>query len=93
MNISARAVVEKMEEELLQLAGQLDSRDTAAVKEHARVLKAYCDLLLATEKEAGDKPTQQALDKVAPVSVPESSSTSAVPKREIPSTGGNLLEF
>ncbi|MFB4163598.1 DUF5327 family protein [Alteribacillus sp. JSM 102045] len=103
MNISARTVVEKMEEELMRLADQVDRKEEAAVKEHARVLKSYCDILLSTDetkdrrsierRQTADFSSQLAKPRT-PVEVQEiKSAPSSQSKNEIPSTSGNLLEF
>ncbi|WP_035187495.1 DUF5327 family protein [Alteribacter aurantiacus] len=54
MNISAKTVVAKMEQELGHVRRQVNTGDPD-FKEHVMALKTYCDLLLATEPSSGIK--------------------------------------
>ncbi|MGY4688260.1 DUF5327 family protein [Salibacterium sp. K-3] len=95
MYISARTVVEKMEEEMMELADRLEYDDEDAVKNHARVIKSYCDMLTGEQehtkpKTAGKKSSADFFNETkAPLSSPSSSSDAA----DIPASEGNLLEF
>ncbi|WP_158737085.1 DUF5327 family protein [Alteribacillus sp. YIM 98480] len=104
MNISARTVVEKMEEELMQLAEKVDRKEEAVVKEHARVLKAYCDIILASDESKRNRNTDtvetaKISSKTAGIKQSSietkqvNSSSAARTTSEIPSSDGNLLEF
>ncbi|MFD2624426.1 DUF5327 family protein [Salibacterium salarium] len=100
MNISARTVVDKMEEEFMQLADGLDREEETTVKEHARVIKAYCDIILGEEKEDIKKTmstqrAQSSFEKMpsAPISTGSPVVSSGQTRNDIPSTEGNLLEF
>ncbi|WP_026702076.1 DUF5327 family protein [Salibacterium aidingense] len=95
MNISARTVVHKMEEELLQLTDRLEQEEEQAVKNHARVLKAYCDIILGEGertpmKTSGRISSRPSTDQV---SAPSTGQAAPVPRQDLPSTEGNLLEF
>ncbi|PYZ91610.1 hypothetical protein CR194_18425 [Salipaludibacillus keqinensis] len=46
MEIPAKLVVRKMEEELMKLKGSLDETTPNSYRDHAQALKTYCDLLL-----------------------------------------------
>ncbi|WP_091659571.1 DUF5327 family protein [Alteribacillus iranensis] len=98
INIPAQKIIEKMEEELLHLSELSEGDQTEAVQAHARVLRAYCDLLLDEETS---KPTKNKTAKqprvgsdIHRLSNKEISSPS-IPQqdKDIPSTDGNLLEF
>ncbi|SDH89952.1 hypothetical protein SAMN05192534_11459 [Alteribacillus persepolensis] len=106
MNIAAQTVVEKMEEELVQLAEQVEQQNNTAAQAHARVLKAYCDIILAAKgQENGQQNTQTAhvpVQKVQAASAKdmETSKKTAVRRSsavqsdgDVPSASGNLLEF
>ena len=60
MQIPARVVVEKMEEELNKLKLSLDSSSSSsAYREQAAAIKTYCDLLLSTQSSGTAAPTVQ----------------------------------
>jgi hypothetical protein len=98
MQISVQTVIEKMEEELLQLAEQGEMGDERALQEHARTLRNYCDILLSSKAGEAKRPAAES-PQPKPAAPPE---TPAAPKsrraaedeeKEIPSTEGNLLDF
>ncbi|GEK59000.1 hypothetical protein CHL76_06845 [Marinococcus halophilus] len=99
MQISVQTVIEKMEEELLQLAEQGEKGDERALQEHARTLRNYCDILLSSREAEVKQPVASPPRSGAPASA--SGVTAARnPRREpsgeeeeIPSTEGNLLDF
>ncbi|RSL28850.1 hypothetical protein D7Z54_34325 [Salibacterium salarium] len=99
MNISARTVVDKMEEEFMQLADGIDRDEETAVKEHARVIKAYCDIMLGEEGKKTSSAqrgfTASSSENIRPSSVSTESPviSSGQKRQDIPSTEGNLLEF
>ncbi|MFD2707172.1 DUF5327 family protein [Salibacterium lacus] len=95
MYIPAETVVEKMEEEMMTLSDRLEREDEEAVKRHARVIKAYCDIL-AGDEELTDK---KSAARSAPAAPSAGSGAASVPKtsssrtEDLPSTDGNLLDF
>ncbi|TMW72107.1 DUF5327 family protein [Alteribacter natronophilus] len=54
MNISARTVTAKMEDELNRIKAGIESGTVpdSRVKEHVTALRTYCDLLLATDSDS-----------------------------------------
>lgn len=96
MQISVQTVIEKMEEELLQLAEQGEKGDERALQEHARTLRNYCDILLSSKAGETKRP---AAEPKAAAPAPEASAApvtrreTAEEEKEIPSTEGNLLDF
>ncbi|MBM7095519.1 MULTISPECIES: DUF5327 family protein [Alteribacter] len=52
MNISAKTVVAKMEQELGQVRKHINTGSSADIREHVTALRTYCDLLLATESSS-----------------------------------------
>ena len=96
MQISDQTVIEKMEEELLQLAEQGEKGDERALQEHARTLRNYCDILLSSKAGETKRP---AAEPKAAAPAPEASAApvarreTAEEEKEIPSTEGNLLDF
>ncbi|WP_280771064.1 DUF5327 family protein [Salipaludibacillus daqingensis] len=64
MEIPAKLVIRKMEEELVRLKQSLDRSDAgsgssaspASYREHAQALKTYCDLLLDSEGSSLQSP-------------------------------------
>ncbi|SFP89208.1 hypothetical protein SAMN05518683_11229 [Salibacterium halotolerans] len=95
MYIPAKTVVEKMEEEMMALSDRLDREDEDAVKHHARVIKAYCDILTGEQEQ----PAQKNAGRTASVAPSAGSGASPAPKpsssptEDVPSTEGNLLDF
>ena len=59
MQISVQTVIEKMEEELLQLAEQGEKGDERALQEHARTLRNYCDILLSSKAGETKRPAAE----------------------------------
>ncbi|MDQ0257414.1 hypothetical protein J2S74_004872 [Evansella vedderi] len=53
MNIPARIVVEKMEEELIKLKATLEDESSSAYRDQAMAIKTYCELLLSSSQSAG----------------------------------------
>lgn len=96
MQISVQTVIEKMEEELLQLAEQGEKGDERALQEHARTLRNYCDILLSSKAGETKRP---AAEPKAAAPAPKASAApvarreTAEEEKEIPSTEGNLLDF
>ncbi|SFM41599.1 hypothetical protein SAMN04488054_1462 [Salibacterium qingdaonense] len=95
MYIPAETVVEKMEEEMMALSERLDREDEEAVKRHARVIKAYCDILAGEEEHIDKKSTGRSVPAPSSAgsgaaSVPKTSSSHT---EDLPSTDGNLLDF
>ena len=86
MDISISTVVRKMESQVVSLKNILESSpvNEARVREHAAMLKAYCELLL--EKESVSKPVPQQVNRSVPVH------TNQV-KIQQESHSDNLLEF
>lgn len=98
MHISVQTVIEKMEEELLQLAEQGEKGDERALQEHARTLRNYCDILLSSK--AGEAKSPAAESPQPKPAAPRETPAAPKPRRaedeeekEIPSTEGNLLDF
>lgn len=91
MYISARAIVEKMEEQLLQLANELEAGNKERVKSHALVLQSYCDVLLSVEEKSTGK--EEFRGEIRSERAKQSISSKRTIQAEIPSTEGNLLEF
>ncbi|UTR12268.1 YwdI family protein [Evansella sp. LMS18] len=59
MEIPARIVVEKMEEELKKLKVSVEEDSSSAYREQAAVIKTYCDLLLSANAKGQTVPTVQ----------------------------------
>lgn len=104
MNISIRALLEKMEEELILISDHADKEEEAEVKAHARILEAYCGVLTASDKGAGtvvEQIRKQAprAPETRPATVQQvkesngSQPASTVSKEELPSTDGSLFDF
>ncbi|MFB5663266.1 YwdI family protein [Alteribacillus sp. HJP-4] len=98
MDISAQTLIEKMEEELMQLAEQAEDDNEMKVKDHARVLKAYCEVLLSSGggKQASvpaERTRQLNTHMQAPAYEAPVKAVKEPKKNEIPSTSGNLLDF
>ncbi|RKD68125.1 hypothetical protein ATL39_3399 [Sinobaca qinghaiensis] len=105
MNISIRALLEKMEEELIMISDHADKEEEAEVKAHARILEAYCGVLLASDTGGAGhasiqnrKPAPE-MPKERPVPVQKvkesagSKPESTVSPEELPSTDGSLFDF
>lgn len=100
MNISIRALLEKMEEELILISDHADKEEEAEVKAHARILEAYCGVLTASDKDAEQSRKQAPrAPETRPASVQQvkesngSRPASTVSKEELPSTDGSLFDF
>ncbi|MDZ5782552.1 DUF5327 family protein [Marinococcus luteus] len=99
MQISVQTVIEKMEEELLQLAEQGEKGDERALQEHARTLRNYCDILLSSKAGEAKTPAAEAPQPKAAAPAPKTPVSpgprweTAEEEKEIPSTEGNLLDF
>ncbi|WP_022792990.1 DUF5327 family protein [Marinococcus halotolerans] len=98
MHISVQTVIEKMEEELLQLAEQGEKGDERALQEHARTLRNYCDILLSSKageakRAAAESPQPKPSASPETPAAPKPRRTADEEEKEIPSTEGNLLDF
>ncbi|WP_078593444.1 YwdI family protein [Evansella clarkii] len=59
MEIPARIVVEKMEEELKKLKVSVEEDSSSAYREQAAVIRTYCDLLLSANSKGQTVPAVQ----------------------------------
>ncbi|MFC5711590.1 DUF5327 family protein [Thalassorhabdus alkalitolerans] len=96
VNISAHTIIHKIQTEAARL--QERGEDEQAIKEHARLIRAYCDLLLESEEETFSNHSLPPKNYQT-IQKPLMSESQAVspPKQnkpgETPSSEGSLLEF